>query len=127
MTNFKALEELVEANEKAPGFNLEHWEHDCGTYGCLFGNYLMMKGYCVRAASFTAASREFDISMRESMFLFLAFDQKWVWRRCNDYVSTQRPLEDRHAAINRVRKFIAVQEAQGGNLRGPQTSPPSGR
>lgn len=127
--NFLALEQLVEANERAPGFDLSSWS--CGTFGCLVGNFciahpadalalngvhdLIYRGEAYE--NFSAAAARFGLSDRESIFLFSPMNDgaapdsyvypEFFCELSTSWIYGDRDTDDRHAAINRVRKFIA--------------------
>lgn len=116
--NIAALERLIVNNEKAPKFNLGRWVEPCGTYGCLVGNDLIAIGQCdvlVSMNIFDYVKKTYGLTGKYAGFLFCNSNYKRTPRgfiKNNIMVGrlamgVPRDFTDRHAAINRVRKFVA--------------------
>jgi hypothetical protein len=115
------LEKLIAANLAAPGFNLMRWTAECGTHGCLYGNYRIASDNALPIARFMmngilpfiSAADDFGISKLESHWLFnsslfvrtergFSVDSTGLLTTKSKYRNN-----DLTEALNRVRKFLA--------------------
>ena len=103
--NFAALEDMIRINERAPEIKMRTWINECGTHGCLCGNYALVRRefLCGRGIGFIDLQKHLGITGKEFDWLF-----------------TSNPLGARRAtsaaalsgqeALARLKKFVAYKK-----------------
>lgn len=128
--NVQKLFDLIKANEEADNFYLSDWFSDCGTYGCLVGNYCLIKdkqylknilfGCGPTANHYEKIAYHFDIPYNIAIFLFSPYNyykedsllrdpydnlHNFDFDEIEDHPYARKQW-DRDAAINRIRKYL---------------------
>ena len=112
MINFEALEDMIRINEQATKIRMSTWIHNCGTHGCLCGNYALVHREFLRGRGleFIDLRKHLGITTREFAWLFTSNPLPHIFIKDNypliDRASPAAALSGQEA-LARLKKFVA--------------------
>ena len=112
MINFEALEDMIRINEQAPKIQMGSWIHNCGTHGCLCGNYALVhqEFLCGPGVASITLQKHLGITSDEFDWLFTSYPLR---RDCYSppYLFRRRSVPavalSGPKALARLKKFVA--------------------
>ena len=113
--NFAALEDMIRINEQAPKIQMDSWIHNCGTHGCLCGNYALVhqEFLCGPGVASITLEKHLGITGNEFNWLFTAnplarvsHSPPYLFRRRSCPAAALSGPE----ALARLKKFVAYKK-----------------